>query len=376
MLGQLLAPEGRWDPGLCVPGAGVEKPLVAQDVGPLPPGGLPPRARQLRADHAAQRCSTGPGMQPTPTGWHQEAAGNLEGPIPAGVKGAPTWGPLAASRQPKQAAPAWAHPSRWPGQRCSDAQVARERRARDSETGPEGWEGAGEGALQARRPESREGGEFKLGAQGGIPTLLPGAEQLGKRGDVGGTLTPAPRGGRDARPRNPRQVSTGQPRHQAHTHRKGQVSGLPPSQPTAGQATTDQARRRRTRGRGVTRWTRPDSSIQSETRQDDTHFPSACLLCCSSLLLPGFPGGSVVKNPPAMQGTRVQPRIRKVPWSRERWKWQPTPVPLPGKSHGQRSLGGRSPEGHKSRTRLRDRTAASWLPDSKLFCSRGVCAVR
>lgn len=87
-------------------------------LGPLPPGGLPPRARQPRADHAARRCSTGPGMRPTPTGWHQEAPGNLEGPIPAGVKGAPTRGPLAASRQPKQAAPAWAHPSRWLGQRC------------------------------------------------------------------------------------------------------------------------------------------------------------------------------------------------------------------------------------------------------------------
>ena len=30
-----------------------------------------------------------------------------------------------------------------------------------------------------------------------------------------------------------------------------------------------------------------------------------------------------------------------------RRKWQPTPVPLPGKSHGQRSLVGYSPWGHK-----------------------------
>ena len=34
----------------------------------------------------------------------------------------------------------------------------------------------------------------------------------------------------------------------------------------------------------------------------------------------------------------------KDPWSR---KWQPTPVFLPGKSHGQRSLAGDSPQGHK-----------------------------
>ena len=36
--------------------------------------------------------------------------------------------------------------------------------------------------------------------------------------------------------------------------------------------------------------------------------------------------------------------VRKIPWRR---KWQPTPVFLPGKSHGQRSLVGYSPWGHK-----------------------------
>ena len=33
-------------------------------------------------------------------------------------------------------------------------------------------------------------------------------------------------------------------------------------------------------------------------------------------------------------------------------KWQPTPVFLPGKSHGQRSVGGYSPWGCKEWTRL------------------------
>ena len=33
-----------------------------------------------------------------------------------------------------------------------------------------------------------------------------------------------------------------------------------------------------------------------------------------------------------------------IPWGR---KWQPTPVFLPGESHGQRSLDGYSPWGHK-----------------------------
>ena len=35
-------------------------------------------------------------------------------------------------------------------------------------------------------------------------------------------------------------------------------------------------------------------------------------------------------------------------------KWQPTPVFLPGKSHGQRSLVGYSPWGRKSQTQLSD----------------------
>ena len=38
------------------------------------------------------------------------------------------------------------------------------------------------------------------------------------------------------------------------------------------------------------------------------------------------------------------PWVRKIPWRR---KWQPAPVFLPGKSHGQRSLAGYSPWGHK-----------------------------
>ena len=38
------------------------------------------------------------------------------------------------------------------------------------------------------------------------------------------------------------------------------------------------------------------------------------------------------------------PWVRKIPWRR---KWQPTPVFLPGKSHGQRGLRGSSPWGHR-----------------------------
>ena len=38
------------------------------------------------------------------------------------------------------------------------------------------------------------------------------------------------------------------------------------------------------------------------------------------------------------------PWVGKIPWRR---KWQPTPIFLPGESHGQRSLVAYSPRGHK-----------------------------
>ena len=44
------------------------------------------------------------------------------------------------------------------------------------------------------------------------------------------------------------------------------------------------------------------------------------------------------------KGCGFDPWVGKIPWRRA---WQPTSVFLPGKSHGQRSLGGYSPWGHK-----------------------------
>ena len=49
----------------------------------------------------------------------------------------------------------------------------------------------------------------------------------------------------------------------------------------------------------------------------------------------------VVKNPPASAGEVRD--LDLIPWRRA---WQPTPVSLPGESHGQRSLVGFSPWGH------------------------------
>ena len=50
-----------------------------------------------------------------------------------------------------------------------------------------------------------------------------------------------------------------------------------------------------------------------------------------------FPSGSVVKNLPAVLKRQIQPLGQEDPW---RHQWQPTPVFLPGKSHGQMSLVG------------------------------------
>ena len=58
-----------------------------------------------------------------------------------------------------------------------------------------------------------------------------------------------------------------------------------------------------------------------------------------------FPRSSVGKE----SACNADSWVRKIPWRRKR---QPTPVVLPGESHGQRSLAGYSPWGCKSWTRL------------------------
>ena len=52
----------------------------------------------------------------------------------------------------------------------------------------------------------------------------------------------------------------------------------------------------------------------------------------------------MVKKLSSMQETQGQkdPWDRKIPWRRA---WQPTPVFLPGESHGQRILAGYNPKG-------------------------------
>ena len=60
----------------------------------------------------------------------------------------------------------------------------------------------------------------------------------------------------------------------------------------------------------------------------------------------GFPGGTISKNHTCQyrryKRRRFNPWVGKIPWRRA---WQPTPVFLPGESHGQRSLESHSPYG-------------------------------
>ena len=82
---------------------------------------------------------------------------------------------------------------------------------------------------------------------------------------------------------------------------------------------------------------------------NSTQLYSKCFLRISSKIITsvqsvGFPGGASGKEP-ASQNRRhnrheFNPWVRKIPWRRT---WQPTPVFLPGESHGQRSLVGSGP---------------------------------
>ena len=67
----------------------------------------------------------------------------------------------------------------------------------------------------------------------------------------------------------------------------------------------------------------------------------------------GFPGGASGKEPATKTDVRnmgLIPGLGRPPWRRT---WQPTPVFLPGESHGWRSLADCSPVGPKSQTRLK-----------------------
>ena len=70
-----------------------------------------------------------------------------------------------------------------------------------------------------------------------------------------------------------------------------------------------------------------------------------CLLISLEEEALGFPGGSDGKESACNAGDPgFDPWVGKIPWRRA---WQPTPVFLHRKSHGQKSLVGYSPWGRK-----------------------------
>ena len=103
-------------------------------------------------------------------------------------------------------------------------------------------------------------------------------------------------------------------------------------------------------------WSQESHTAEQLNTSHFPYFPSSLLNKCKAEIYKkkkaissifGFRGKAVaqmVKRLPAMWGTRFNPWVGKIPWRR---KWQPTPVFLPGKSHGWRSLTGYSPRGPK-----------------------------
>ena len=97
----------------------------------------------------------------------------------------------------------------------------------------------------------------------------------------------------------------------------------------------------------------PPGLIERAEKTRTASWTSRCIICVppglseSSHLylgLPRWPSGKESTCQCRRRG--FYPWVGKIPWRR---KWQPTPVFLPGKSHGQRGLVGYSPWGHRVR---------------------------
>ena len=82
----------------------------------------------------------------------------------------------------------------------------------------------------------------------------------------------------------------------------------------------------------------------------------------------GFPGGSYGKASACSAGDLGLIPGLGFPWRR---KWYPTPVLLPGKSHGRRSLTGYSPWGHRESDMSSHFTSLWWLSRKESACSAG-----
>ena len=100
----------------------------------------------------------------------------------------------------------------------------------------------------------------------------------------------------------------------------------------------------------------PQKALAHLTEEDaDAHRASVtstfCFFTIAHLLTEKWASlvAQMLKSLPSVRETWVRFLVQKIPWRR---KWQPTPVFLPGKSHGWRSLAGYILWVAKSRTGL------------------------
>ena len=111
----------------------------------------------------------------------------------------------------------------------------------------------------------------------------------------------------------------------------------------------------------ISGWSQTPQSLQKENCQ---HTSRAL----------GFPGGTSGKEP-SCQCRRYKrlgfnPWIGKIPWKRA---WQPTPVFLPGESHGQRRLAGCGPQGRKEWTWLKQLSMQACIKSFNSACRLYTC---
>ena len=123
------------------------------------------------------------------------------------------------------------------------------------------------------------------------------------------------------------------------------------------------------------------STVLSWHENSHRQFINQWVWLCSNLNVlvdtKGFPSGSMGKefacNAGETEGTVLIPGLGRSPGRRA---WQPTPVFLPGESHGQRSLAGYSPWGHKelNTTKVTEHVCTmdpkSWI--TKIFMSQNI----
>ena len=78
-----------------------------------------------------------------------------------------------------------------------------------------------------------------------------------------------------------------------------------------------------------------------------------------------FPGVNILLVRILGGGLWFVPWARKIPWKR---KWQPTPVLLPGESHGRKNLVGYSPRGRKESDTTERLHFFTFVLDMELSC--------